>query len=158
MRNSPTYTSHMYHAYIKSLMILIAGGAPRNGERDRWIARISETTGIGERSLLAAYWGQWISKDQYVSKRTLELLEKAAENARKTRTVVEFLELQIEIWETRPDLYQWRIALARRFVADLRRHDAAAVAGARRDAAECSGSTVPEGDGAGAAASSSSAT
>lgn len=124
MPKSDKYTPDMYRAYIRSLMIVIGGGKPAHGERDRWLQRISEMTGVSFRSLLAAWSGQWISRHQYVSKHTRERLEAVAENAKQTKTVVEFLELQIDIWETRPELYQRRVSLTRDFIARLREYDA----------------------------------
>jgi|SRR5215467_4342960 len=115
--------SDMHQAYIRSLMLLI-GGIPRAGEMDAWLDRISKTTGIGFRSLRAAYYGQWISKYTYVSSKTLNKLEWAADDARQNRDTVEFLELQISIWETSANLYQPKIDMARNFVAWLRRYDA----------------------------------
>jgi hypothetical protein len=115
--------SDMHQAYIRSLMYLI-GGVPRANETARWIENLSKTTGIGARSLQAAYSGQWISKNKYVSDRTLEILEQAAANARQTQDLVAFTELQIAIWETAPELFQANIAMARDFVDRLRRYDA----------------------------------
>jgi hypothetical protein len=113
----------MHHAYVKSLLLLI-GGVPRAGEIDAWLDKISKTTGIGFASVRAAHYGRWISKNQFVSKKTLQKLEQAAEHARQTSDLVTFLELQIAIWETAPELFQHRIGMARRFIADLRRYDA----------------------------------
>jgi hypothetical protein len=141
-----TYTPEDYRAYIRSLMILIAGGAPRNGERDRWLEKISGLTGIGFSTLSAAHKGRWISKNQYVSNNTREKLEAVAAHARKTKTLVEFVELQIDIWETAPEIFdEHRIGLARDFVTRLRRYDA-----------ERSRSRIPaHDDSAGAAAATS---
>jgi hypothetical protein len=115
--------SDMHQAYIRSLMYLI-GGMPRPGGRDKWLDDMSKTTGIGSRSLLAAYSGQWISKNKYVSDRTLEILRQVAENAKQSSDLVAFVELQITIWETAPELFQRRIEMAREFVAQLRHYDA----------------------------------
>lgn len=114
--------SDMHQAYMRSLMYVI-GGVPRAGETARWLERLSGITGVGLRSLQAAYSGQWISKNKYCSDRTLEILEQAADNARQTHGFVRSIELQIAIWETAPELFQSRIDMARDFVAKLRRYD-----------------------------------
>lgn len=125
------HSTDMHHAYIKSLMILIAGGPPHAGKTDRWLEDLSRVTKgvaapdapIGFRSLRAAWFGQRISKNQLVSKRTLQILEQAAENARKTRDIVEFAQLQLAIWGTAPQLFQPHIDLTREYLARLRQCD-----------------------------------
>lgn len=121
------HSTDMHHAYIKSL-ILVIGGNRRTGENTKsWLARISRQTDVPDRSLRAAYYGAWISRNQFVSTNTLEKLEQAAENARQTYSIVAFTELQISIWETTPELFQPQIDMARNFVAGLRRYDAARI-------------------------------
>lgn len=115
-------TVDMHQAYIKSLMLLI-GGIPRPGETDPWLKEMSENLGIGFRSLRAAWYGQWISKNKYVSDKNLEILERAAQNARQTHGFATSIDLQIAIWETAPELFRDQIRMAREFVARLRRYD-----------------------------------
>jgi hypothetical protein len=116
------HNTDMHHAYIKSL-ILVIGGKPGPNTK-AYLDQVSKQSGVGYSSLRAAYYGRWISKNQFVSNETLKKLEQAAENARQTYDIVAFTELQISIWETTPELSHAKIALARDFIADLRRHDA----------------------------------
>ena len=116
-----------HHAYYKALMILIGGGPPRSGQFERWLERVHLRTGVtpeervGKSSLIACWRGKWISSGRFVSRKTHERLEEAGAHARRTKDTVEFLELQIAIWETRPDLFQQDIEEARDFVSRLRR-------------------------------------
>jgi hypothetical protein len=118
------HNEDMHHAYIKSLILMIGGNRRPTENTKAYLSRVSQQTDVGYRSLRAAYYGQWISKNQFVSSDTLKKLEWAAEDAEQTYDAVAFTELQIEIWETAPALFQQHIDAAREFVARLRRYDA----------------------------------
>lgn len=114
------HNADMHHAYIKSLIIII-GGNKRNIKA--LLLEASRKSDVGFSSIRAAYYGRWISKNQFVSNETLRKLEQAADNARQTHDLVEFTELQIAIWETAPELYQTKIIRARKFIDDMREFD-----------------------------------
>lgn len=104
----------MENSYIRSVIILI-GGAQLPGENiKKYLARVSLHTGIGYRSLCAAYWGE------YISRNTLEKLEKAAQSARRPEELIAYTEYHLAVWEADPARYRLWIDAARRFVGELR--------------------------------------
>ena len=107
----------MENQYIRSVIILI-GGAQLPGESiKRYLARVSLYTGIGYRSLCAAYYSK---PGEYISRNTLEKLERAAQSAKRPDELIAYTEHHLAIWEADPARHRPWIDAGRRFVAELR--------------------------------------
>jgi len=109
----------MENSYIRSVIILI-GGAQLPGENvKKYLARVALHTNIGYRSLCAAYYSK---PGDYISRNTLEKLEKAAQSARRPNELIAYTEYHLAVWEADPARYRPWIDAARRFVGELRRY------------------------------------
>jgi hypothetical protein len=109
----------MENSYIRSVIILI-GGAQLPGENvKKYLARVALHTDIGYRSLCAAYYSK---PGDYISRNTLEKLEKAAQSARRPNELIAYTEYHLAVWEADPARYRPWIDAACRFVGELRRY------------------------------------
>lgn len=111
----------MEKSYIRSLIVRITGARFPGESKDEWLYRGSGYARIGYSSFRAAWYGQYIGPNIYISKNTREKLERAAKHACKPHYLITIVEHQIRIWEAdpNPELYRPYIDAAREFVGTL---------------------------------------